>query len=1274
MNDSIKMFFRKMLVFCVAAAACMCSLEEEVRAQPLTITLNDINCNSLTNEYTIDIEVNGAYGEPYQITGAIEGSTDDLGNPFTIGPFPDGEPFIISAASTNGIDTLTETYYSNPVTCIPCYGSYIEPLPTVRRAVCDGNVYMPTPNFDIGFEELLIAYLHTDSILTPDNILLTKNVQEGEVFGLEEPLQTNTEYYLSFAASDFLGTDGLPDLNHYCTTISTSQPIVFLEPITVFVEEVCNPDEDEQDFIIEVTGGYPAFDNETSYLIEGTIYMPIAIGEVLTLGPLPGNLSWLLVVSDIAGCGKEISGSSYCGPPSLVYMSETETICDETTNEVTISYYVGGGYEGEYDFYYQNSDGSEGQGNTAEYGNPFTIGPFAEGSVLTIGASSTNGTDTVTIDYDFGPLNCSPCNEYFINPLPTDRALVCSGDTYMPSPEFDPYAWPIAYIHTEPELTPDNILLTKEVLAEEVFSLEEPLQTNTEYYISFVASDSLGIDGLPDLSNDCTTITNSQPIVFLEPITISILEEDCDFETADGTYLMELTGGYPAFDNEVSYTISGVTNLFVNFGDVFIIGPLSVGTPWELYVSDAAGCFNQVTRIVECESEPILPLIISVIDTICNETTNEIMLTFSAEGGYGEPYFYYYVDAYGNQIEGYTADVGNTFTIGPFLGGTGIEVAVENFGDGDFLVELVEINPIICTECVEISIADLPSEPSYICAGDEALVNPTYEIPVDGNILAYLHSSSNLTSSNIIATADFVNGETFSAGDDILANTQYYISVAGGNLLLADGSPDLMHYCTLSTNSMPVVFLEEILLTYEVNPCDGNPDNVTYVVDLQGGLPAFDAASNYAVEGAYDGTLPQGTFLLGPLSEGDNWSITATDDLGCSQNIEDAAACPVQCAIEIATIEICNDYTGTFNLSANATGFNTGYEWTLTTEDGTILTQSGETVSWEEVAINQTFELLVVDQDGCTDTYEGDAPECLECPSIGVGAMPSETVYVCDGDATSITAADIQTESGVIVQYIVHTSPEVPNGTTEIILAAASGEFNLADGLTSNTQYYVSPVLGVVDVNDDGVADLDHPCTLSVAGVPLVFLAPLSIDLVSENCDMLGESSYTLEVNGGYPAFAASIGENATFEITGIYTDEVAIGSFTTNNILDETEWSLTALDEQGCETTITGEVDCPLIYGVGDLNGEATNHAQILQAQMQANGIQVQAHFPKHANTNLYLTDITGRTIYQQKLLAEPGSQSLHMPLQTSNLASGLYLVTLSDEKGNRTTVKVFK
>ncbi len=109
---------------------------------------------------------------------------------------------------------------------------------------------------------------------------------------------------------------------------------------------------------------------------------------------------------------------------------------------------------------------------------------------------------------------------------------------------------------------------------------------NTVYYLSPIAGPEGITAGLPNFEDACTSLADGTPVVFLSPISF-LVDEFCDLNTGDYFVSVQLIGGYPAYDNNLTYEVSGDFQGTYGFNEVFtVVFTESSMDGYEFFVAD----------------------------------------------------------------------------------------------------------------------------------------------------------------------------------------------------------------------------------------------------------------------------------------------------------------------------------------------------------------------------------------------------------------------------------------------------------------------------------------------------------------------------------------------------------------------------------------------------------------------------------------------------------------------------------------------------------------
>ena len=261
---------------------------------------------------------------------------------------------------------------------------------------------------------------------------------------------------------------------------------------------------------------------------------------------------------------------------------------------------------------------------------------------------------------------------------------------------------------------------------------------------------------------------------------------------------------------------------------------------------------------------------------------------------------------------------------------------------------------------------------------------------------------------------------------------------------------------------------------------------------------------------------------------GTYWVTVADGDCAVSDTIMVLLGAPEVDAGE--DVSICEgDATQLVAVATSATASDFSFVWSPA--DGLSATDVADPMA--NPTVTTTYTITITDEVGCTASDE----VTVEVTALSnPGTMSAETVYACDGESVSATTSGEDLVVGDVLGYVLHNSATDELGS--ILAMNTSGTFNLSDGsLATNTLYYVSAVAGEESVGT-GFPDLEHPCTVSNAGTPVVFLDPVLIEADYSCDDITLEFSVVFSIFGGLPQFDAS----AMYVVTGDFFGEMTAG------------------------------------------------------------------------------------------------------------------------------------
>jgi len=180
--------------------------------------------------------------------------------------------------------------------------------------VCDGD--SPLANLiDTTVPEGFSTYyvIHNNNNLTPESLSNTQVYSvSGSNFDLNNSLiPCGTSVYVTTVITE----TGLPDvdLTTSCTTFGNTVETVFLCPISINIEELCNQATGTFVLNVVVKGGLPAIQVESDFDISGDIYTGTTGNEeMISITDLPDGSDYNITATDPSGCTTIISGTITC--------------------------------------------------------------------------------------------------------------------------------------------------------------------------------------------------------------------------------------------------------------------------------------------------------------------------------------------------------------------------------------------------------------------------------------------------------------------------------------------------------------------------------------------------------------------------------------------------------------------------------------------------------------------------------------------------------------------------------------------------------------------------------------------------------------------------------------------------------------------------------------------------------------------------------------------------------------------------------------------------
>jgi hypothetical protein len=427
----------------------------------------------------------------------------------------------------------------------------------------------------------------------------------------------------------------------------------------------------------------------------------------------------------------------------------------------------------------------------------------------------------------------------------------------------------------------------------------------------------------------------------------------------------------------------------------------------------------------------------------------------------------------------------------------------------------------------------------------------------------------NITFTNISTNAEayqwLVDGVDFGTTDDIstiFASGEHVITLIATKLGSCNGSDTLTR--TLSVPEAPTVTAQnaDICLFDTAIQLVGSPAGGTWSGSNIGASGLFNAAG-----------LGVGTYTVNYTAGNEcTASTTATVTIHALPEIELVA--------EPAFTGNGDEFAFSVVVNGDDASYSIGGDFGGTALGGIALELYGN-------GIGTTFLLTAIgDTWGCVSQLTVTAPLC----NPSAGDMPDDLQIVCsDSNVSAATLGEIL-EPDQVLYYAIHTG----NGTTAgtVLALNQSGTFGFADlnGASYNTEYYLSAIVSYPD--GDGNPQLNDACTRIAAGMPVVFLSPITI-LVNEYCDWATTGTFyvTFNINGGLPDYDPT----ATYTVSGAYNGTFLPNqseTFSYEEGSGTTQYALSATDALSCmgnvsNTFICYKTDISLLSFEGNIQNE---------------------------------------------------------------------------------------
>lgn len=714
-------------------------------------------------------------------------------------------------------------------------------------------------------------------------------------------------------------------------------------------------------------------------------------------------------------------------------------------------------------------------------------------------------------------------------------------------------------------------------------TFSNPNNDCTILYISYVFGPDDG-NGMPDLSNDCTMVLPGTPVVWSAPIIINS-SETCDLDNPMYTVSYDITGGFPLCESNV-YDVSGDVNSVIALpGRNYVnSSKFDSNTSYTINVTDNRGCEAEVTKG---------PIVCENVD-ICNNEAGEMS---SAQ-----------IEACAN-MDISTSQIGSTLAPNDISvyylhdSSTGLSqniIATDAnglFSDPDMHCDILYISYVFGPDEDGDGLPDTNNECTKILDGTPVLWVP--EVTISSTAQCVTNEDKyQITYTVNGGSASCNENATFSLSGTIMANNvvagteTHPDAITGGTSYEITVSDNLGCSATY-TSSEPIDCSDnspfcgntpgEMQEADNPNACaDSDITSVATGTDLLDGFigryylhtnsgTTIDTEINSNNTGTFsDPGMPCTTLYISYVFGQNDGSGNILLDDKCTFVL---AGTPVRWGepLSLNTTEDCNENTGTYMINLDIGGGFAACDNTLTYNVTGNMILSGVSVgSYNSGPIDggNSYTLTLEDGNNCIKTFTSEPISCeIVCGNtIGV---PNAEQIVCESKMTDGGIGDVTISPGATLVYVLHDGE---NSLGDVYAVNDDGIFLNNGTYPVNTKLYISAIIGNI-ANNDSIPDLSDMCTEAMfPGTPVVFLEEVTITTDIMCDENTGIATINYVVSDGHPAYDNSlsyaitgdVGATALFDETKTFTNNT--GSYT-----------LTATDNVGCFTTISGSTGCSI-------------------------------------------------------------------------------------------------
>ncbi|MBV6439997.1 MAG: hypothetical protein EPGJADBJ_01659 [Saprospiraceae bacterium] len=965
-------------------------------------------CDASNQNYTITLPISGGTA-PYTVPGGAV-----VNDTFFSAPIAAGQPYSFVVTDANGCvsapvnglvkcNCTSDAGQMNAQLLTACPGDSV--TAQHQGGVLDGD--------DTG------AYvLHTNAG-TILGVILAENTTG--TFGFGAGMSYGITYYISYVVGN--NVNGLPDLTDPCLAVAAGQPVVFFD----------NPAADAGadtagcGLVLPVNGNPGAGVWTLTGLPPGgtaTLANPLDASTTLT-ATLFGAYTLTYTVSSNGCTGSDTVQVTFQDSPSAGAILQ---VCDGTNQFYTVAFPVSGG-------------AAPYQVNGAPVaGANFMSAPVASGAAYSFIITDANGCASQEIAGSFNCNCATSAGQVDLTPIPA-----CEGDTVSPAilvgPNLDANDTLAYVLHTGSGTSLGTILAQNQ---SGIFTYQPLLNFGTTYYLSVVAGNNL--NGMPDPTDPCFSVTQGQPVVFYENPA-----PDAGADAAVCGLNTALAAANNGFSGTWSQVAGPGTASFAALNNPGSAVTVSVPGSYTFRWTETNGiCSASADVAIDFFDVPV----ISGITETCNGTNTGFVLGCIVNGG-TPPY----------AVSGVSgAFTGNVFTSAELPNNGAYNLVVTDANgcaapaiDGDHFCP--------CTTYA----GTMATAPAIFCADQPATAvwNANATLDADDSLRFILHNQAGV----IYATG---NQPVFSFGAGLQTGVTYYISAIAGNGLA--GQVDMNDPCLDVAPGAPVQWkpLPTATLTGDATICQGGGAELQF-----SGVGSYPLTVSYLDGSGAPATLsipgPQAVDLpVNPAATTTYTLVSVTDGTtpACSQALSGAVTVtvntPVNAGTAVAPVEYCAGTAQLVQLTALLDGADPGGQWTETSPvpslPGAFQAAAGTFQTGGQAPGTYTFRYTVPAAAPCPDQSATVTVTLHALPVADAG--PDKTITCTQ---TSVTLGGPGTSAGTYNW----TQQGAPAGTSAQLNTSNGGVYTL---LVTNA--FGCTASDAVTVTVDNTAPVAHRITV----------------------------------------------------------------------------------------------------------------------------------------------------------------------------------------------------